>query len=143
MILPHHHHVADHVTDLVRGGILLRIILGPSTHVEHRYRTAPYIRVILVCCSFGLPLICLFVCLFVSDTPDFTACFLKTVLSWTPMVVLFLLGPLELRQCLRSKDRNIPWNWLNISKLVVTIGLIAVAIAQLVIVMTEEDTYEV
>ncbi len=67
-----------------------------------------------------------------TEDPDFTACFHKTVFSWVPAGVLFLMGPWEARKYLRSDHRNIPWSFLNLSKLALTIGLVAVTIAELV-----------
>ena len=50
--------------------------------------------------------------------PDFTECFHQTVLVWIPTGLLLLLTPVVVYQVAASKDRDIPWRWTNISKLV-------------------------
>ncbi|CAK1601166.1 unnamed protein product [Parnassius mnemosyne] len=59
-----------------------------------------------------------------TDNPELTPCFEKTVLVWTPCIYLWVAALLETYYILSSKERNIPWNILNISKLVVTCVLI-------------------
>ncbi|XP_025410477.1 multidrug resistance-associated protein 1 isoform X2 [Sipha flava] len=49
--------------------------------------------------------------------PDVTLCFEKTVLIWAPCLFLWLFSPLEIYYLLHSQYRDIPWNWLNLSKL--------------------------
>ena len=66
-----------------------------------------------------------------SDHPDFTPCFHKTVLVLIPAAVLWLLLPLELYLNKRSRSRGTPWSWINVSKLVITMGLTLVAGAEL------------
>ena len=51
-----------------------------------------------------------------TEDPDFTACFHRTVLSWVPAGFLLVLGPLETWGYMSSLHRNIPWSFLNISK---------------------------
>lgn len=50
--------------------------------------------------------------------PDVTLCFEKTVLIWAPCLFLWLFSPLEVYYLVQSKYRDIPWNWLNLSKMV-------------------------
>ncbi|KAK7866925.1 hypothetical protein R5R35_001662 [Gryllus longicercus] len=64
-----------------------------------------------------------------TNRPDLTECFQKTVLVWAPCVFLWVFAPLETYYILNSKFRNIPWNWLNISKLFLTVVLIGLSIA--------------
>jgi len=66
-----------------------------------------------------------------TETPRLSPCFQKTVLVWTPCLFLWVFAPLETYYILHSKTRNIPWNWLNISKLVVTAVLVILAAADL------------
>nr|CAD7258793.1 unnamed protein product [Timema shepardi] len=56
--------------------------------------------------------------------PDLTPCFQKTVLVWIPCSFLWLFSSLETYYILHSKTKNVPWNWLNISKIALTIALI-------------------
>uniref|UniRef100_A0A1B6DLV8 ABC transporter TMD0 domain-containing protein n=1 Tax=Clastoptera arizonana TaxID=38151 RepID=A0A1B6DLV8_9HEMI len=53
-----------------------------------------------------------------TDQPELTPCFEKTVLVWAPSIVLLIALPIEIYYIWSSKDKNIPWNWLNISKVV-------------------------
>jgi len=53
-----------------------------------------------------------------TDSPDFTICFEKTVLMWIPCIFLWVMLPLEIKSYKDSKDRLIPWSFINISKLV-------------------------
>ncbi|XP_075974237.1 multidrug resistance-associated protein 1-like [Anticarsia gemmatalis] len=59
-----------------------------------------------------------------TDNPDFTPCFQKTVLVWIPCLYLWLAAFVEVYQMMNSKEANIPWNKMNISKLIVTFLLI-------------------
>ncbi|XP_015378037.1 PREDICTED: multidrug resistance-associated protein 1-like, partial [Diuraphis noxia] len=49
--------------------------------------------------------------------PDVTLCFEKTALVWSPCLFLWLFSPLEVYYLVHSRYRDIPWNWLNLSKL--------------------------
>lgn len=53
-----------------------------------------------------------------TTSPDFTPCFEKTVLVWVPCIFLWVFSPMEVYYILNSKQKDIPWTWLNISKLV-------------------------
>ncbi|KAK7081053.1 Canalicular multispecific organic anion transporter 1, partial [Halocaridina rubra] len=59
-----------------------------------------------------------------TDNPDFTQCFERTVLVWIPCGFLWLFAPLETHYLIRSVDRLIPWTWINITKLVLSVLLI-------------------
>nr|CAD7448332.1 unnamed protein product [Timema bartmani] len=52
-----------------------------------------------------------------TEHPDLTPCFQKTVLIWLPSALLWGLSPLEVFYILNSKNRDVPWNWRNVSKL--------------------------
>ncbi|CAH1713407.1 multidrug resistance-associated protein 1 isoform X3 [Aphis gossypii] len=49
--------------------------------------------------------------------PDVTLCFEKTALIWSPCLFLWLFTPLEVYYLVHSRYRDIPWNWLNLTKL--------------------------
>ncbi|XP_013142439.1 PREDICTED: multidrug resistance-associated protein 1 [Papilio polytes] len=66
-----------------------------------------------------------------TDNPEFTPCFEKTVLVWTPCLFLWVAALLDTYYILNSKERNIPWNILNISKLVITCLLIVLKFVDL------------
>lgn len=60
-----------------------------------------------------------------TENPDLTPCFEKTALVWTPCIYLWVASLLDAYYIFNSKERNIPWSVLNISKLIVT-GLLIV-----------------
>lgn len=59
-----------------------------------------------------------------TEDPDFTLCFEQTVLVWVPCAFLWILMFLELYYLRASLDRNIPWNFKNISKLILHFALL-------------------
>lgn len=75
-----------------------------------------------------------------TDDPDFTKCFEKTVLVWIPCFFLWTFSSLEVYYLLKSKRRNIPWNWLNIFKLVVTGVLSIICLSDLVNAFKSADS---
>ncbi|XP_035434175.2 multidrug resistance-associated protein 1 isoform X1 [Spodoptera frugiperda] len=66
-----------------------------------------------------------------TDSPELTPCFQKTVLVWTPCLYLWVAAFLDTYYILNSKERNIPWNILNISKLFITCLLIVLKFVDL------------
>ncbi|KRT79870.1 ABC transporter ATP-binding protein [Oryctes borbonicus] len=64
-----------------------------------------------------------------TDDPDFTRCFERTVLVWVPCIYLWIFSSLEVFYILNSKKRNVPWNFLNISKLLFSCVLIILSIS--------------
>ncbi|CAH2076223.1 unnamed protein product, partial [Iphiclides podalirius] len=66
-----------------------------------------------------------------TDNPEFTPCFEKTVLVWTPCIYLWVAALLDAYYILNSKERNIPWNILNTSKLLITCLLIVLKFVDL------------
>ena len=67
-----------------------------------------------------------------SDSPDFTPCFHKTVLVYLPCAFLWIMSPIEIRSNLISNKRFIAWTWINISKLVLTGLLCVLSVLELV-----------
>ncbi|XP_059046551.1 multidrug resistance-associated protein 1 isoform X3 [Achroia grisella] len=66
-----------------------------------------------------------------TNNPELTPCFQKTVLVWIPCLYLWVAALLDIYYILHSKERNIPWNILNISKLAITCLLIVVKFVDL------------
>lgn len=66
-----------------------------------------------------------------TESPKLSPCFQSTVLVWTPCLFLWVFAPLETYYILHSTTRNIPWNWLNVSKLVLTVLLVVLGAADL------------
>ncbi|KAL4706573.1 hypothetical protein ACJJTC_015771, partial [Scirpophaga incertulas] len=66
-----------------------------------------------------------------TDNPQLSPCIHKTVLIWIPCVYLWVAAFLEIYYMLFSKERNIPWNTLNISKFLVNCVLIVLMFVDL------------
>ncbi|XP_058792374.1 multidrug resistance-associated protein 1 isoform X5 [Phymastichus coffea] len=66
-----------------------------------------------------------------TDDPDLTECFQKTSLIWVPCIFLWLCTSFEVYYLLTSKRRNVPVSWLYISKFILTLALIVLAIMDL------------
>nr|CAD7197173.1 unnamed protein product [Timema douglasi] len=63
-----------------------------------------------------------------TEVPDITPCFQKTVLVWLPCAVLWAACPLETFYILSSKTRDIPWNFHNVSQMILTSTLILLSL---------------
>ncbi|KAG8328058.1 Canalicular multispecific organic anion transporter 1 [Homalodisca vitripennis] len=59
-----------------------------------------------------------------TDNPQLPLCFEKTALVWGPCLLLWLLTPLELFVIFRSKCRDVPWRFTNITKVVLNTVLV-------------------
>lgn len=62
-----------------------------------------------------------------------------------PCLFLWTFASLEVYYILNSKKRNIPWNWLNITKLLLTIVLILLSFTDLVtnLAYSESEQFKV
>ncbi|KAK9886064.1 hypothetical protein WA026_014848 [Henosepilachna vigintioctopunctata] len=79
-----------------------------------------------------------------TSDPDLTICFEKTILLWIPSVFLWIFSFLEVFYILNSKSRDVHWNWLNISKLSITIFLCFQSITELIVkAYSKEKLYSV
>lgn len=74
-----------------------------------------------------------------SDNPDLTPCFEQTVLVVIPCIFLWVFALLEIYYIKNSGDKNIPWNFLNVSKLFLTAAVTVVAITDLVYAISNEE----
>jgi ATP-binding cassette subfamily C (CFTR/MRP) protein 1 len=64
-----------------------------------------------------------------SDTnPDFTFCFKQSVLIWIPCGFLWLYSIIDIRRRYKSHFSDIPWSWLNVSRLLGIFLLICLSI---------------
>ena len=68
-----------------------------------------------------------------TDSPDFTPCFHKTALAWIPTVILALVSITEFRHYARSDNRDIPWNFFNLTKTLLNSFLIVLSITEIVL----------
>lgn len=78
-----------------------------------------------------------------SDNPDFTPCFQKTVLVWIPCVFLWLAALIDGYHIYSSKEFNIPWNKLNISKLIIICLLCILQIVNICQVAYKSESDEI
>ena len=73
-----------------------------------------------------------------TDDPDFTKCFENTVLAWIPAGFLILTTPFEVTTWQDSKCPRIPFTVLNVTKILLTIGLMMACVAELVILESSD-----
>ncbi|XP_052866594.1 multidrug resistance-associated protein 1 isoform X1 [Anopheles cruzii] len=66
-----------------------------------------------------------------TNDPDLTPCFEQTALVWAPCAFLWVFSALELYYLRRSPNKDIPWSFVNLSKLAVTGLLIVLSIIDL------------
>lgn len=74
-----------------------------------------------------------------TNDPDFTVCFQKTVLVWTPCLWLWTFLWLEIIYIKHSMSRNIPWGLLNVSKLALTTALILLTAIDLCVAISQRN----
>lgn len=77
-----------------------------------------------------------------TETPDFTPCFHKTILAWTPSVFLIIGSIRELGQYYKSENRHIHWNWLNKVKILLIVSLAILSLSEIIlaaVVEADED----
>lgn len=58
------------------------------------------------------------------------------MLAWTPCVLLAVSVPFDLYYAATSKYANIPWNWLNVTQLCITLLLAALMVADVIVAAT-------
>lgn len=74
-----------------------------------------------------------------TERPDFTKCFQQTTLIWAPCVFLWLFSFLEIFYIKNSINRNIPFGFLNVSKLLLTGLLVILSIVDLSVAIVNID----
>ena len=67
-----------------------------------------------------------------TEDPTISVCLQKSLMLWLPCGLLWLLAPLQGYRLMRSKARHIPHSLLNVVKTVLAIGLLILAIADLI-----------
>lgn len=78
-----------------------------------------------------------------TEDPDFTICFQKTVLIWAPCAFLWLFSFLEIFYIKKSFNRNVPYGFLNVSKLLLTGCLILLSIVDLVVAIIDNENGDI
>lgn len=61
---------------------------------------------------------------------------MQSALVWAPCIFLVILSPLDIYYAITSKYSNIPWGYLNVFRLILYIGIIALSIIDIVWVAT-------
>ena len=72
-----------------------------------------------------------------TEDPDFTKCFHKTVLAWAPSAFFFFFATFELKKITSNSKEKISWNPYNLTKVVLTLSLISVSIAEIALIAKE------
>ncbi|XP_039950445.1 multidrug resistance-associated protein 1 isoform X2 [Bactrocera tryoni] len=73
-----------------------------------------------------------------TSDPDFTKCFEKTVLVWAPCAFLWAFCIFDFYYLKASLDKNIPWNKLNISKLVLNSALLILSATDFIVALVKK-----
>nr|XP_029724825.1 multidrug resistance-associated protein 1-like isoform X4 [Aedes albopictus] len=74
-----------------------------------------------------------------TEDPDLTTCFQQTVLVWTPCAFLWVFSLIELYYLRNSRNRNVPWSVLNITKLAIVSTLIVLTIVDLIKAISTDE----
>ncbi|XP_013102325.2 multidrug resistance-associated protein 1 isoform X3 [Stomoxys calcitrans] len=74
--------------------------------------------------------------------PDFSPCFEQTVLVWAPCAFMWLFCIFDFYYLKASLDKNIPWNKLNISKLLLTLCLLVLTAVDFVMALVKRGNEE-
>jgi ATP-binding cassette subfamily C (CFTR/MRP) protein 1 len=64
---------------------------------------------------------------------EFTNCFQNTILVWFPCVFIWIFSAFDFHYIKTSKYKDIPWNWFNITKIVLVMFLIVLTFLDLVL----------
>lgn len=75
-----------------------------------------------------------------TDDPDLTPCFQQTVLVWIPCIFFIVLSPIEFHFIKHSKYSNIPWGFLNVSRLVISSVLVGLTVSDFITANTLRGT---
>lgn len=62
-----------------------------------------------------------------------------TALVWGPCAFLWLFSLMELYYIRSSRDRDIPWGFLNASKFAINLGLILLSTADAIMAVTHDN----
>lgn len=66
-----------------------------------------------------------------TEDPSFTRCFERSVLVWAPCAFLWVWSLLDIFYMRNAMNRNVPWSWINVSKLVITVALVVLTFVDL------------
>ncbi|XP_058061275.1 multidrug resistance-associated protein 1-like [Anopheles bellator] len=71
--------------------------------------------------------------------PDLTFCFQRVILQWAPCLFLFVFSIYDIFKITSSRYRDIPWNWYNLSKMLVIFLLMCMCWIDLGMVVTYRE----
>lgn len=77
-----------------------------------------------------------------TDDPSFTRCFERTALVWAPCAFLWIASVLDIFYMRSAMNRNIPWGWLNTTKLIVTAVLMLISLIDMIVVTVRHNDAE-
>ncbi|XP_055543163.1 multidrug resistance-associated protein 1-like [Wyeomyia smithii] len=79
-----------------------------------------------------------------SEDPDLTFCFQRIILQWVPCFFLYVFSVYEAYRLATSHYRDIPWNWINCSKIAISCILMILSWIDLGMVVNEQtDVFDV
>uniref|UniRef100_A0A1B0CDW9 ABC transmembrane type-1 domain-containing protein n=2 Tax=Lutzomyia longipalpis TaxID=7200 RepID=A0A1B0CDW9_LUTLO len=78
-----------------------------------------------------------------TNEPDLTPCFQQTVLIWAPCVFLWAFSLIEIYYIRSSRNRDIPWGFLNAAKVAVTCALVILTTVDLIKAIVIQEDAEV
>lgn len=73
------------------------------------------------------------------NNPDLTFCLQRVALQWIPCLFLFVFAMYEAYKYSNSRYSDIPWNWFNLSKMLVTFVLMCMSWIDLGMVVTYKE----
>ncbi|XP_058820090.1 multidrug resistance-associated protein 1-like [Topomyia yanbarensis] len=73
------------------------------------------------------------------NNPDLTFCFQRVIFQWVPCLFLFVFSIYEIHKYGTSWFRDIPWNWYNLSKMLITFILMCMSWIDLGMVVTYKE----
>uniref|UniRef100_A0A182M895 ABC-type glutathione-S-conjugate transporter n=1 Tax=Anopheles culicifacies TaxID=139723 RepID=A0A182M895_9DIPT len=73
------------------------------------------------------------------DNPNLTFCFQRVILQWVPCLFLFVFSIYDILKITESRYRDIPWNWYNLSKMLVIFLLMCMSWIDLGMVVSYQD----
>ncbi|XP_052898198.1 multidrug resistance-associated protein 1-like [Anopheles moucheti] len=73
------------------------------------------------------------------DNPNLTFCFQRVILQWVPCLFLFVFSIYDILKITESRYRDIPWNWYNLSKMLVIFLLMCMSWIDLGMVVNYQD----
>uniref|UniRef100_A0A182Y9Z9 ABC-type glutathione-S-conjugate transporter n=2 Tax=Anopheles stephensi TaxID=30069 RepID=A0A182Y9Z9_ANOST len=73
------------------------------------------------------------------DNPNLTFCFQRVILQWVPCAFLFVFSIYDILKITESRYRDIPWNWYNLSKMLVIFLLMCMSWIDLGMVLGYQD----